>query len=1325
MANNTIQVTYKVNEDGSLEKIATKANKAAAATENLNKKKNTYNKQEKGVGQLTSNSTKAFAKQASSINGGLVPAYATLAANVFAVTAAFGVLQRAASVQQLEAGLMAVGRSGGANLKIVSEGLREVTALAVSTQEAMEATAIATSAGFSESQILSLGEVAKGASLALGRDMADALTRLTRGTSKLEPELLDELGIFVKLEQATTEHAARLGKSADELTQFERRQAFVNAAIDEGQKKFGTLNEFVDANPYDKLAASFADLTKKALNFVNNVITPFVSFLAESPIALVGLFAAFASGIVGQILPSIQASAEAAKAASKQLSIQASKASKVVSDDYKKAAASVVSSWKTVPKSLEGIEDKFKKGTYSAKELKLAITRLKQSEKLRANAKVSSDSKIAAARAKELAEVRALRIEMEKLKLAESSRFTASAAGIKAQRGSVAAGLTARGLSEMDKANGIMQKFGVATRYSNLQFANLGRTAGFLPKVSVGLRAAAGAARLFGSALLSAIPIIGQILVFGPLIYDAFKWLFTTPPSLLDKELEKAAKRYEEFDNVIDQLAISYSKATRRAEAFSTALKPGVGLLKQTREQIEAIANAQQNEADQRVRSAQTKVIMAEIALERAKKENKEKAGKERPGVLLSKSEQALLSRIASLTTAKKEAEEALQEAQNIVLDEKAIEGVLTGIGELKSGFTALQEVVEPGTTEYNMYRDSLKELDDVLETAISGNIPKAIEMLKTLETRYEAEAGANNAAVEIMQKFAAAAAKAKASTGEFAETIKLLTEANNNLASAKASETIAEFSDAFDRFGISYDKTIKDLNRGDIITPEQIESLNSAKIKLKELENRYKAFNITSKSIGVSQEIIANHVADLERAGMKALALEIELSAAKMQTAHAQERADLLRDDNEASIEEKNAAILALLKAQNAEKLKQLEISKQIIADAERLGGEGAGAAMSSTEFVKNNIEKFDTASLSEKVKMVSDAFNPMIEQIKKLGPDGELVSTAIQGALLVSEAWLKVGEVFSSTASYSASGMEGTLGTAERATAALGAIGASLNSINNILQASSQARIAQIDREIEAEKRRDGKSAQSVAKISALEKKKENEKRKAFEINKKMQMAMVVVNTAMAVSAGIAAGAQAAIATGGVTLPAWVGAYTALVTTLGAIQLGLIASTSYQGGGSIGGAKGPSSITVGSRNNSVDLAKARSPSGEIAYARGDQGTGSGMTNFTPAFTGMKYRASGGNVGLMVGEQGPEMFIPDRPGTVVPADDTQAFSGQPVNVNFSIQAVDSAGVEDLLRVQRGNIIGMIREAANSHGELFLENINDQALPVSRQSRRY
>ena len=49
---------------------------------------------------------------------------------------------------------------------------------------------------------------------------------------------------------------------------------------------------------------------------------------------------------------------------------------------------------------------------------------------------------------------------------------------------------------------------------------------------------------------------------------------------------------------------------------------------------------------------------------------------------------------------------------------------------------------------------------------------------------------------------------------------------------------------------------------------------------------------------------------------------------------------------------------------------------------------------------------------------------------------------------------------------------------------------------------------------------------------------------------------------------------------------------------------------------------------------------------------------------------------------------------------------------GNTTNANFTINAVDAAGVADVLAEQRGNIIGMIREAAHEHGEEFIEAVN-------------
>jgi hypothetical protein len=81
-------------------------------------------------------------------------------------------------------------------------------------------------------------------------------------------------------------------------------------------------------------------------------------------------------------------------------------------------------------------------------------------------------------------------------------------------------------------------------------------------------------------------------------------------------------------------------------------------------------------------------------------------------------------------------------------------------------------------------------------------------------------------------------------------------------------------------------------------------------------------------------------------------------------------------------------------------------------------------------------------------------------------------------------------------------------------------------------------------------------------------------------------------------------------------------------------------------------------------------------------------------------------YRAGGGSVNkdqaYMVGEKGPEMFVPSGSGKIVP--NNQMGNGQPVNVNFNINTVDARGFNELLTNSRGVIVNMINSAVNETG---------------------
>ncbi len=250
----------------------------------------------------TGASARDFAQEAQGL-GGLVRLYATYAANIFAVGAAFRALSNAMDTSNMVRGLDQLGAASGTALGSLSKRLVEVTDGAISLREAMEATAKASSSGMSSENILRMGKVAKQASQALGVDMSDAVSRISRGITKLEPELLDEIGLFTKTGKAAEDYAKSVGKTANQLTDFERRAAFANAVLAEGEKKFGAIN--LDTNPYTQLLASIKDLSQKGLELINKVLGPIVKFFSESPAALTTAIAGLGAVLIKQALPAL------------------------------------------------------------------------------------------------------------------------------------------------------------------------------------------------------------------------------------------------------------------------------------------------------------------------------------------------------------------------------------------------------------------------------------------------------------------------------------------------------------------------------------------------------------------------------------------------------------------------------------------------------------------------------------------------------------------------------------------------------------------------------------------------------------------------------------------------------------------------------------------------------------------------------------------------------------------------------------------------------------------------------------------------------------
>ena len=68
----------------------------------------------------------------------------------------------------------------------------------------------------------------------------------------------------------------------------------------------------------------------------------------------------------------------------------------------------------------------------------------------------------------------------------------------------------------------------------------------------------------------------------------------------------------------------------------------------------------------------------------------------------------------------------------------------------------------------------------------------------------------------------------------------------------------------------------------------------------------------------------------------------------------------------------------------------------------------------------------------------------------------------------------------------------------------------------------------------------------------------------------------------------------------------------------------------------------------------------------------------------------------------IMVGERGPELFVPNQTGQIT--QNARGTGGGSVNVNFNIEAIDSNSFNDVLVENRGIITSIINNALNEKG---------------------
>lgn len=299
-------ITFEVTDNGTLKMVGQNSRTAKKGLDNVGKSAGDVRRNMQAMSGRVESGTKGFARMQQG-TGGLVQSYAILASTLFALGAAFRAMENAANIENQTKGFRALAQITGTSLLSITESVRSATGSMLDFQTAAQQTAIASAAGFTADQIRFLAEGAKLASVTLGRDLTDSFNRLIRGVTKAEPELLDELGIILRLDIATRKFAAANGLVAEKLTIAERRMAVFEEVQRQLIGNFGAMRDEADnfLNPFSRLSVAISDLIKAMQGPVVEFFASFAEFLTQNIGALTTAFALLGLSILRQIVPSI------------------------------------------------------------------------------------------------------------------------------------------------------------------------------------------------------------------------------------------------------------------------------------------------------------------------------------------------------------------------------------------------------------------------------------------------------------------------------------------------------------------------------------------------------------------------------------------------------------------------------------------------------------------------------------------------------------------------------------------------------------------------------------------------------------------------------------------------------------------------------------------------------------------------------------------------------------------------------------------------------------------------------------------------------------
>jgi len=152
------------------------------------------------------------------------------------------------------------------------KAIRNSTQGLVSSFDIMKASnkAMLLDLGLTTTQMGQLANTAVVLGRAMGQDATKSLDDLITALGRSSPMILDNLGLSVKVGEANEAYARALGKTSAALTDAEKKQAFMNAAMEAAADKVNTIGglHLTAADRVSQLWTSFKNVTDAAATWV-------------------------------------------------------------------------------------------------------------------------------------------------------------------------------------------------------------------------------------------------------------------------------------------------------------------------------------------------------------------------------------------------------------------------------------------------------------------------------------------------------------------------------------------------------------------------------------------------------------------------------------------------------------------------------------------------------------------------------------------------------------------------------------------------------------------------------------------------------------------------------------------------------------------------------------------------------------------------------------------------------------------------------------------------------------------------------------------------